>query len=339
MEAGLERLNQKPIIDTMEPRALELIKSQVATNCSDGEVGYFLELAAHYDLDPFAREIWCIKNKGRLLIMVGRDGLRKIAQRQGLRIDCDVVRENDEFGVARGEDGRVVTHTYGKLAERGAIVGAWCEVTDTHGRPQGFFYAPLAEYRPANVNEHSPWAKQESVMILAAAERQALRQATPLGGMLAEGEMEPGPSVMAPVGDGSAQEIDLGPDVEAVIERATQLGHSFLSDRATLAVAIGGRGPDVVAKWVRDATAKLDEFEADLMAHEDGGDAAHGDVIKDVEVVEEGAAAILRHRLGELSAARVQNADAPDAVAEIDAEIDHVQGQLDALETPKQEAS
>lgn len=192
---GLDRLQRAPVIDSIDDKTLALIASQVAEGCTRGEIGHFLELCAHYDLDPFAKEAWCAKSKktGKLLIMVGRDGLRKIAQRQGLHIDGDVVRENDELTVTRTEDGnRTITHSYGNPAGRGPIIGAWAEVREggPTGRPMGYFYAPLEEYKPGNVSDYSPWSKQVGVMILAAAERQAIRQATPLGGLLATGEEE-----------------------------------------------------------------------------------------------------------------------------------------------------
>jgi len=269
-DAGLDRLSRRPIIDSVDSRTLTLIKAQVAKNCTDAEVGYFLELAAHYDLDPFAREIWCAKDdkpNARVLIMVGRDGLRKIAQRQGLHIDGDVVRAQDEFKVTRGEHGRVVHHAYGLPEQRGGIVGAWCDVTDGSGRSVGYFYAPLSEYKPANVNQYSPWAKQTSVMILAAAERQALRQATPLSGLLAEGEDESAKAIGTGTGNGEepgwgSTSVESAAQVEAVLERARALGHSGLSERATAQMGLAGQPDSVIAMWCEQAGRELDEFEA-----------------------------------------------------------------------------
>jgi RecT family len=193
-ETGLERFRQKPVIDRIEPRTLELIQKTIAVNCAPAEIGHFLELCAHYQLDPFAREAWIAKSKsGKLLIMVGRDGLRRIAQRNGIHLDGDVVRANDEFAIQRTADGnRTVTHSYGKPSDRGEIVGAWAECREggPEGRSMGYFYAPLEEYQPASRDAYSPWSKQVGVMILGAAERQAVRQATPLSGLLAEGEDE-----------------------------------------------------------------------------------------------------------------------------------------------------
>jgi phage recombination protein Bet len=194
----------------------ELIKKTVAKDANDSEVAMFLELAHKYDLDPFAKEIWCVKGKrddggdGRLLIMVGRDGLRKIAQRNGLDPKGDVVREQDEYGtewIDSEQDARTgeweangsapfhrVTHkTSGLGKSRGEIVGSWCRVVDVRtGREEGWFEADKDEYRPTNAKklQYSPWGSQEAVMMAAASERQALRQATPLSGLLVEGEGE-----------------------------------------------------------------------------------------------------------------------------------------------------
>jgi len=209
-------LAEQPLINQTDAQRLALIKATVAKDANDAEVGMFLELAAKYDLDPFAKEIWCAKGGsqdgggGRLLIMVGRDGLRKIAQRNGLDPKGDVVRAEDVYEVEwvdSEQDARQgewdangcapfhrVTHkAKGMGSARGAIVGAWSRVVEkATGREAGWFEATTEEYKPTNAKklQFSPWGTQEGVMTLAAAERQALRQATPLSGILVEGEGE-----------------------------------------------------------------------------------------------------------------------------------------------------
>jgi hypothetical protein len=85
----MERFQRLPIIDRIDPRQLDLIKRTVAIAegaqaITNAELGHFLELCAVYGLDPFAREAWIAKSKsGKLLIMVGRDGLRKVAKGEG----------------------------------------------------------------------------------------------------------------------------------------------------------------------------------------------------------------------------------------------------------------
>lgn len=264
-------LYRPPIIDSIDPRRLALIKAQIAPGCNDAEVGHFLELCAHYGLDAFAREAWCAKGKngGKLLIMVGRDGLRKIGQRNGLHIDGDVVRANDEFTICRTPDGnRTVTHSYGNPAKRGDIIGAWaeCRMGGPLGKPMGYFFAPLSEYMPKGASDYSPWSKQVGVMILAAAERQAIRQATPLGGLLAFGEDEvinDNARLGDGRGDGQPVGLALGPAVEAVMARAHDLGVAHLADRATVEMVLDGQPADYVKAWVAKATAELDAIPVD----------------------------------------------------------------------------
>lgn len=265
-------LYRPPIFDSIDARKLALIKAQIAPGCTDGEVGHFLELCAHYELDAFAREAWCAKSKtGKLLIMVGRDGLRKIGQRNGLHIDGDVVRAKDEFTICRTPDGnRTVAHSYGNPAQRGEIIGAWaeCRMGGPMGKPMGYFYAPLEEYLPKGASDYSPWSKQVGVMILAAAERQAIRQATPLGGLLAVGEDElvdenTRPALGDGQGDGQPAGLDLGPEVERVIRRAADLGHAALSDRATIEMVLGDQPPAKVQEWVKAAAVELDAIPVD----------------------------------------------------------------------------
>ena len=127
-----DSLNRRPIIETIEAQRLALLKAEVAPKASPGEVGVFLEIAARYDLDPFAKEIWCAGEPGKIMIMVGRDGLRKIAHRAGLRFDGDVVRERDYFKVTRNPDRtRSVAHR-GRCSDCCALV--CCTANGRRGR-------------------------------------------------------------------------------------------------------------------------------------------------------------------------------------------------------------
>jgi hypothetical protein len=264
-------LEAAPAIDGVNQRRLDLLQKTVAKGVTLAELASFLELCSKYELDPFAHEAWCVKSKqGKLLIMVGRDGLRNIGQRNGLHIDGDVVREHDDFQVVRTPDGnRTVQHSYSHPAKRGYIIGAWCECREGGplGRPMGYFYAPLNEYQPKGASEYSPWSKQVGVMILAAAERQAIRQATPLGGLLAVGEDE---SINASAHDLTADEeaqqvtdVPLPEQVEAIIARASELEHVGLANRAAAAMAVGGQPMSVVEAWCRKATGELNRLAAE----------------------------------------------------------------------------
>lgn len=106
-------------------------------------------------------------------------------------------------------------------------------------------------------------------MILAAAERQAMRQATPLGGLLAEGED-------ARIGESFVETTNTSvPDLVAewapnaelcgaiceVLGRAELLGHAGLRDYATAELALKGRPVEAVELWVAESHAELTAFE------------------------------------------------------------------------------
>jgi hypothetical protein len=279
-ELGLERLTRRPVIDRIlsqqdGKQTLDLIRATVAKGCTDAEIGHFLELCAAYELDPFAREAWCAKsNTGGLLIMVGRDGLRKVVQRNGSEMEGDVVHANDTFSYERrvDEDGHPfhdVTHRVESF-DRGVILGSWARVWERQtGIERGFFVAALSEYMPLNAAAQSPWNKQTSAMILAAAERQAARQATPLGGLLAEGEDESADAAAAVgAGEGTGEGPgwgDMDPELVArvvdVIERAQKTELAFLADEPTIQMRLSGQPADVVERWLENAATQLEILE------------------------------------------------------------------------------
>lgn len=276
-----------PIIDQLNPRMKELLQSR-SPGLREGELAAGVELAAAYQLDPFANEIWFTKSRGRdgregkLLIMVGRDGLRKIAQRNALELEGDVVHERDRFTYSRqidatGNPYHEVEHVVNGF-ERGPILGSWCRAYERESKiERGWFVAPLSEYDPTigaspdSAMMRSPWAKQTTVMILAAAERQAARQATPLGGLLVEGEDD--------VIDGTAEPmIDL-PDqpygpvkplpeaVQRVLDLAREVGHAGLSNEYAVRLRVTGQPDAAIETWAAQAMAELSDY-ADQHADE-----------------------------------------------------------------------
>jgi phage recombination protein Bet len=192
----------------------------------------FLELAARYDLDPFAREIWCAVPKAedgsprtdKVLIMVGRDGFLKIAQRNPdyRGMDSDVVRENDDFTVERTQDGkRLISHKYGR--ERGKAVAAYA-IVYREGREPTYFHAAIEDFKPANPNAHTQWAKGPGPMILKCAEASALRRAFSISGIVAEEEvardLEQAQAVPVPEPEGPPELVDR---IRSLFEQARML--------------------------------------------------------------------------------------------------------------------
>lgn len=194
------RANYKDFDDDM----VNLVRTSIMpAGSSNAETYFLLQLAATYRLDPFAREIWAAKMKGKdgeggkVAILVGRDGMLSIAERhksfRGFR--CQSVYANDDFEYLekprKMPDGTFssVKHKF-KLVDRGELLGAWAEIYRV-GRPSVFFFAPMDEYMPKSERklEYSPWGTTFSVMIQKCALATGLRIAFRITGLYIEEEM------------------------------------------------------------------------------------------------------------------------------------------------------
>jgi phage recombination protein Bet len=184
-----------------EQQQVVAIKNTVAADCNDAELVMFLEVAARYGLDPFAKQIYAAKMKGRVQIIVSRDGLLAHAHKQDtfVQMDGDIVHANDDFRVVFEKGERDIHHSYstkvdpGKsgpegepLGDRGPIVGAWARVV-RRGHGTTFFFAPMDEYKQ---DRDGPWQKTPSAMILKCAETYSLRKAFSISGVVGEDEVE-----------------------------------------------------------------------------------------------------------------------------------------------------
>lgn len=105
---------------------IDIIKNAFAADLTRDEFTMFVELGRSLNLNPFKREIWCVKyGNAAPSIFVGRDGYRKTAQEQP---DYDghmkeAIYENDEYQVKDGS----IHHTI-NFKNRGKLIGAYCEV-------------------------------------------------------------------------------------------------------------------------------------------------------------------------------------------------------------------
>jgi len=90
----------------MERRALEavLFKTIMPADASMEDLVAFIQLAHRFDLDPFAREIYCIKSKGRIYPYISVDGYARVINRQE---QYDGV----EFAYDQDDNGRIVACT------------------------------------------------------------------------------------------------------------------------------------------------------------------------------------------------------------------------------------
>ena len=173
----------------LSPDQIALIKNTVAKGASNDELQLFLHLAQTYGLDPFAKEIWCIKyGNSAATIFTSRDGYLKIANGHPAfdGIHGDVVRERDHFAPTRlGEGETGVDHAYAQ-GDRGKIIGAYALVFRRDRRHPAYVFAPFDEYfAPSN----GTWKKYPSAMILKVAESMALKRAFSISGLVTREEL------------------------------------------------------------------------------------------------------------------------------------------------------
>ena len=161
---------------------LRTIRNTVAKDASESEFKMFITLATRYGLDPFNKEIFFWKGKGRPVVMTSRDGYLKIADRHpeydGLV--SDVVRENDQF--KRKSEG--IDHEYS--SNRGEIIGAYALIYRKDRSYPIYIFAPFDEYNAGS----KVWKQYPSAMILKVAESMALKRAFTVSGLVSREEME-----------------------------------------------------------------------------------------------------------------------------------------------------
>ena len=172
---------------------IQTIKNTVAVGATDDELNMFLSIAGKYELDPFLHEIWFANMGNRNVIMTGRDGYLKIANRHPNfdGITGDVVHANDRF-IKEGDN---VRHAY-NAQDRGPIVGAYAQVYRSDRAHPVFVYAPFNEY---NKGGRGVWGQYPSAMILKVAESMALKRAFSISGLVTEEELSGGNEQKAPV--------------------------------------------------------------------------------------------------------------------------------------------
>lgn len=180
---------------------IDTIKRTVAKGATDDELRMFLHLASSYGLDPFARDVWFIKDKsGNPIIMTSRDGYIKIANSHAAYdgIEADVVYQGDKF--RKIKDG--VEHIY-ETKNRGNPVGAYAMVYRKDRSRPIYVYAPMSNYY-----RNSPvWRQYPHAMILKVAEAQALKRAFSISGLVTREELDEEPDVQPKTQKQTAQAI------------------------------------------------------------------------------------------------------------------------------------
>lgn len=145
------------------------IRESYGKGLNDGEWNMFLGLGMATKLNPFLREIWCVKyGNNAAAFFIGRDGYRRSAQAhpEYEYHFVDAVYKNDKIKMTNGE----LTHEY-SLADRGELIGAYCIVKRKSSSKPVFNYVELKEYKQT----YGVWPTKPATMIKKVAEAQGLR--------------------------------------------------------------------------------------------------------------------------------------------------------------------
>ena len=162
----------KPVLDWDDAQVLSDIRvmGEHHPKLTDTEFNTFINTCRTMNLNPFTKEIYCLKNGARMQIIIARDGYRKVAQREA-EYDyhqTDAVYANDKFRVIHSE----VEHEY-QLTDRGQIIGAYCTVKRKSSSKSMYVYVEFKEY---NLKQNL-WTSKPATMIKKVAEAHALRMA------------------------------------------------------------------------------------------------------------------------------------------------------------------
>lgn len=189
------------------------VQRTVAKNTTPEELAMFLGLGRRYDLDPFAKEIWCVvpmkdghrktDNDGQLaapMIMAGRDGFLKIANRheayEGMA--SGVVYNGEDFHLTQTDDpGGPVQFLhrvdYATRAQKGGKpIIAYAIVYRSDRSIPMVEVASWDQYGRKNAegSAYTSWAKYPDAMLVKVAESIALRKAFSITGVSSAEEVE-----------------------------------------------------------------------------------------------------------------------------------------------------
>lgn len=160
---------------------IERIKNQICSGFDDGDFKTFLYIAKRRRLDPFAKQIYPVKRKGKMVIQTGIDGFRLTAERTGKY-------RGQTPPMWCGKDGVWKDVWLSDDYPAAAKIGVW---VDGNKEP---IYAVATWRAYVQMDDKGVgfmWHKMPDVMLIKCAEAQALRKAFPedLSGLYTDDEM------------------------------------------------------------------------------------------------------------------------------------------------------
>ncbi len=197
MEKGLTTTSTA--LDFSDAEMLKVLKNTVAVGTTNEEFQMFIGHCKGTGLNPFKKEIWCIKTPGKKYQDNNGEWKQKPDQVQimtGINGFFAIANSNQGFdGYESGliaPDGSFVTAAYPKAD----FIGAWCKVYRKDRRIPTEAIAMLSEYdksKAQNYSKYGIWNTMKRTMIIKCAESVGLRKTFPqeLNGMYTAEEMPP----------------------------------------------------------------------------------------------------------------------------------------------------
>lgn len=231
-------------IRTFSAEDIELLKSTVFPDSTDGELKLFVNICKSTGLNPFARQIypmvqqseWNGVTKRRMTTITSIDGFRLIAERSG-------TYQGQTKTLWCGKDKKWTDVWLEQGPPSAAMVGVW----KAGCKEPIFAVAVFMSYAQYNKSGklNKTWAQMPEVMIAKCAEALALRKAFPqeLSGLYTQDEMDQAESVDSDSGrasggdkgpkgivkDGVAGQADnVGPQPEVSLEMRNRLSQLAL---------------------------------------------------------------------------------------------------------------
>lgn len=201
--------------DAFTAAQLDLIKRTVAKDCNDAEFDLFVTVARNAGLDPFRKQITALvfskadKEKRRMSIVTGIDGLRAIAARSGryrpdedepeftydetLKSPCNpigLVKARVRLWIAdaareggwKPVTGFAYWDEYAPIKEEASEGYEWVDTGETwpdSGKPKKRKVAREGSELVKTLDTTGQWGRMPRVMLAKCAEAQALRKAFP----------------------------------------------------------------------------------------------------------------------------------------------------------------